>query len=172
VRSRLPLAWHEQRTVLGFYLSRPEHLPLAWREQRTVLGFAFARSARLSHRPHPRCGTGISPDRDIAVGCRDIELPCASLPTSLSQQPRSPARTPGFSTYKGRVPARDGLSAGGRWIRTIGPATEKLPFGRAMWFPRTAPSALRGTDPEKDEKFESGFLQRGVKRRQDPQRSP
>jgi hypothetical protein len=42
VRSRLPLAWKKQRTVLGFYLSRPECLPLAWHDQRTVLGFAFA----------------------------------------------------------------------------------------------------------------------------------
>jgi hypothetical protein len=31
-----------------------------------------------------------------------------------------------------------------------------------MWFPRTAPPARRGTDPERDEKFESGFLQRRV----------
>ena len=55
-----------------------------------------------------------TPRREIfAVGCRDIEIPCASLPTSPPQQPRSPARTPGFSTYKGRVPARDGLAAGG-----------------------------------------------------------
>jgi hypothetical protein len=30
-------------------------------------------------------------------------------------------RTPGFSTYKGRVPARDGLAAGGKRIRTLGP---------------------------------------------------
>ena len=54
--------------MLGFYLSRPERLPLAWRNQRTVLGFGFARSAllRLSHRP-ARCGTGIWPDRDIAA---------------------------------------------------------------------------------------------------------
>jgi hypothetical protein len=37
----------------------------------------------------------------------------------------------------------------------------QTPLGRAMWFPRTA---LRGTDPERDEKFESGFLQRGVSR--------
>jgi hypothetical protein len=31
VHSRLPLALHEQLTVLGFYLSRPERLLLAWR---------------------------------------------------------------------------------------------------------------------------------------------
>src|SRR6476660_8676045 len=30
------------------------------------------------------------------------------------------------------------------------------PLGRAMWLPRTAPPARRGTDPERDEKFESG----------------
>jgi hypothetical protein len=33
----------------------------------------------------------------------------------------------------------------------------ETPLGRAMWFPRTAPPALRGTDPERDEKFESGL---------------
>jgi len=38
----------------------------------------------------------------------------------------------------------------------------ETPLGRAMWFPRTAPPARRGTDPERDEKFESGFLQRRV----------
>jgi hypothetical protein len=38
----------------------------------------------------------------------------------------------------------------------------ETPFGRAMWFPRTAPPARRGTDPERDEKLESGFLQRRV----------
>ena len=43
--------------------------------------------------------------------------------------------------------------------RTIGPATEKLPSS-AMWFPRRAPPARRGTDPERDERFESGSLQR------------
>jgi hypothetical protein len=27
----------------------------------------------------------------------------------------------------------------------------ETPLGRAMWFPRTAPPARRGTDPERDE---------------------
>src|SRR6516165_1477710 len=31
-----------------------------------------------------------------------------------------------------------------------------------MWYPRTAPPARRGIDPERDKKFESGFLQRRV----------
>jgi hypothetical protein len=38
----------------------------------------------------------------------------------------------------------------------------EIPLGRAMWFPRTAPPALRGTDPERGEKFESLFLQQRV----------
>jgi hypothetical protein len=57
------------------------------------------------------------------------------------------------------LPFPDGY---GRWIRTISPATEKLPLGRAMWLPRTAAPARRGTDPEGDEKFASGFLRRRV----------
>ena len=38
----------------------------------------------------------------------------------------------------------------------------ETPFGRARWAPRTAPPARRGTDPERDEKFESRLLQRRV----------
>jgi hypothetical protein len=38
----------------------------------------------------------------------------------------------------------------------------ETPLGRAIWFPRTAPPARRGTDPERDKKFKSGFLQRRV----------
>ena len=30
----------------------------------------------------------------------------------------------------------------------------ETPLGHAMWFPRRAPPARRGTDPERDEKFE------------------
>jgi hypothetical protein len=39
----------------------------------------------------------------------------------------------------------------------------ETPLGRAMWFPRTAPPVRRGTDPERDEKFESGFLHQRVR---------
>jgi hypothetical protein len=73
------------------YLSRPERLPLAWRNQRTVLGLAFARSASLSHRHHRRCGTGIWPDRDIAARRRHMTAPRPSLPTALRAPPRTPA---------------------------------------------------------------------------------
>ena len=41
-----------------------------------------------------------------------------------------------------RSQVRKRLSAGGRWIRTIGPAREKLHSG-AMWSPCTAPPASR-----------------------------
>ena len=125
MRSRLPLAWHEQRTVLGFYLSRPERLPLAWLDQRTVLGFAFARSARLSHRPHPRCGTGIWPDRDLAARRRHITAPRPSLPTALPAPPRTPAGKARLFDVRGRNPARHGLSAGGSRIRTFRPSRDQ-----------------------------------------------
>jgi hypothetical protein len=45
------LAWHEQVTLLGFYLRRPERLPLAWRNQCTVLGLAFARIRLIKPSP-------------------------------------------------------------------------------------------------------------------------
>ena len=46
-----------------------------------------------SRQPHQRhCGTGIWPGRDLAAGWRDIETPCASLPTRSPSQPRTPAR--------------------------------------------------------------------------------
>src|SRR6516162_3064547 len=38
----------------------------------------------------------------------------------------------------------------------------ETPLGRAMWFPRTAPPARRGADPERDEEFESISLQQTV----------
>src|SRR5262249_60295067 len=43
---------HEQLTVLGLYRSRPERLPLAWRNQRTVLGLALHLGG--AHGKYPR----------------------------------------------------------------------------------------------------------------------
>src|SRR5262249_28479159 len=40
----------------------------------------------------------------------------------------------------------------------------EMVLGYTMWFPRTAPPARRGTDPERDEKFESRFLHRRARR--------
>jgi hypothetical protein len=75
-----------------------------------------------SHRPRQRhCGTGIWPDRDIAAGCCGIETACASLPTQSPSRPRTPARKAGVLDLRKRMRPRDRLSAGGRWIRTIGP---------------------------------------------------
>ena len=108
--------------MLGFYWSRPERLPLAWRNQRTVLGLAFARSASLRHRPQPRCGTGIWPARDIAARRRHITAPHPSLPTALPAPPRTPAGKARLFDVGGEYPARHGLSAGGRWIRTFSTA--------------------------------------------------
>jgi hypothetical protein len=72
--------------------------------------------------PHQRgCGTGIWRDRDIAAGWRDLKIPCASLPTRSPSQPRTAARKAGVLDPRKQLRERDGLSAGGKWIRTIGP---------------------------------------------------
>jgi hypothetical protein len=78
-----------------------------------------------SRRPHQRrCGTGIWRDRDIAAGWRDLETPCASLPTRSPSQPRTPARKAGVLDPRQQLRERDRLSAGGKWIRTTGPPPE------------------------------------------------
>jgi hypothetical protein len=85
----------------------------------TLLGPAWH-----SRRPHQRhCGTGIWRDRDIAAGWRDLETPCASLPTRSPSQPRTAARKAGVLDPRKQLRERDGLSAGGRWIRTFGSRT-------------------------------------------------
>jgi hypothetical protein len=70
------------------------------------------------------CGTGIWRDRDIAAGWRDLETPCASLPTRSPSQPRTAAQKAGVLDTRKQLRERDRLSAGGKWIRTIGPPPE------------------------------------------------
>ena len=83
----------------------------------TLLGPAWH-----SRRPHQRhCGTGIWRDRDIAAGWRYLDPPCASLPTRSRNLPRTAARKAGVLDPRKQLGERDGLSAGGKWIRTIGP---------------------------------------------------
>jgi hypothetical protein len=43
-----------------------------------------------------------------------------------------------------------------------GALRSRLSAGPGMWFSRMASLARIGTDPERDEAFESGFLERGV----------
>src|SRR5260370_17848174 len=52
----------------------------------------------------------IWPGRDIAAGWRDIETPCASLPTRSPSQPCTPARKAGVVDLRKWVRARDWLS--------------------------------------------------------------
>ena len=80
-----------------------------------------------SRRPHQRhCGTGIWPDRDIAAGWRDLETPCASLPTRSPSQPRTPARKAGVLDPRKRLAGERRTlrwrEAGFSRIRTIGSA--------------------------------------------------
>ena len=78
--------------------------------------------------PSRHCGTGIAPDRDILANWRDLNEPGASLPAvppGRARAPRGNCRL--FDTGK-RNPARDGLFAGGSWIRTVGSARDRLRF--------------------------------------------
>jgi len=81
--------------------------------------------------------------RNLAARTRpgegDWTSKCASLPTAPPTQPRIPARLARFSTGNGWVCARHRLSAGGKEIRTVGPAAKEKPFRRAIWllFART-----------------------------------
>ena len=75
---------------------------------------------RSASRPSRHCGTGIAPDRDTTGVWRDVDEPCASLPAvppGRARTHRGDCRL--FDTGR-RNAARDGLSAGGRWIRTSG----------------------------------------------------
>src|ERR1700730_10783213 len=73
-------------------------------------------------RPHQRHrGTGIWLDRDIAAGWPAVHGARESLPTMPRAQPRTPAGEGGILELRKRFRARDRLSAGGRWIRTLGP---------------------------------------------------
>jgi hypothetical protein len=76
-------------------------------------------------RAHPRCGTGIWPERDLAARRRHIAAPRPSLPTALLAPPRTPAGKARLFDVRERNPARYRLSAGGNRIRTIGPAVAK-----------------------------------------------
>ena len=83
----------------------PEKARLRWGRHGILVG----------HR-HRHCGTGIWPDRDIAAGWRATRG--ASLPTRSPSQPRTAARKAGVLDPRRQLRERDGLSAGGNWIRT------------------------------------------------------
>jgi len=134
-----------------------------------------------------------------------LETPCASLPTRSPSQPRTAARKAGVLDPRKQLRERDGLSAGGKWIRTIGPPPEivvdpsgsrrdhRAKCGCLSARPRvrclclqgrlstssqsqcsTAPGLIAGTWHRplfltRDRWFESGSLQRGVRREPDLQ---
>jgi hypothetical protein len=75
--------------------------------------------------PRRHCGTGIGPDRDITGSWRDVDEPCASLPAVPPGRARARRGNCRLFDTGRRNPARDGLFAGGRRIRTIGPSCKK-----------------------------------------------
>ena len=71
--------------------AQPSTARSSFGDRPTLLG-----PASHSRRPHQwHCGTGIWRDRDIAAGRRDLETPCASLPTRSPNLPRTAARKAG-----------------------------------------------------------------------------
>src|SRR6516225_3396446 len=72
------------------------------------------------------CITGTAvlelPCRDIVAGRRHIAGLSPSLPTAPPPMARTPARKAAPLDLDALLPMRDGLSAGGRRIRTRGPA--------------------------------------------------
>jgi len=79
----------------------------------------------VANHPSWHCGTGIVPDRDITGSWRDVDEPCASLPAAPPGRARARRGNCRLFDTGRRNPARDGLSAGGSWIRTSGTAAQK-----------------------------------------------
>ena len=74
------------------------------------------------------CGTGKGPDRDIIGRRRDVDEPCASLPAAPPGRARARRGNCRLFDTGRRNLARDGLFAGGRWIRTSRSAVDWQKF--------------------------------------------
>ncbi|MBV8935599.1 MAG: Cj0069 family protein [Alphaproteobacteria bacterium] len=77
---------------------------------------------------HWHCGTGISLSRDIVTDRRHIAAQSRSLPAASSPMARTPVGEAGVLEGGALLPVRDGLSAGGKRIRTTGPARISVRF--------------------------------------------
>ena len=80
--SRLPLAWHKQRTLLGFAWPDPGSTPNRHGHVPRQPTYLLASPATVPKPRRQHGGTGIGPDRDIAVLWCDIARSCASLATA------------------------------------------------------------------------------------------
>jgi hypothetical protein len=103
-------------------------LPEPERTQSLATSLTRPRSAHQCNHgrepPSQHCGAGLGPDRDITGSWRDVDEPCASLPTVPPNRARARRGNCRFFYTGKRNPARDGLFAGGNRIRTIGSAGE------------------------------------------------
>jgi hypothetical protein len=115
------------------------HVVLAFREDQAAACWTASMSSRRQRCVTARPTPGSQPDRPTGASLGS-KRGCARERKSGSQQ------TPRWREMDSNY-----------WSRH-----EETSLGRAMRFPRTAPPARRGTDPERDEKFESGFLQQRV----------
>ena len=96
--SRLPLAWHKQRTLLGFAWPDPGSTPNRHGHVPRQPTYLLASPATVPKPRRQHGGTGIGPDRDIAVLWCDIAPPCASPSTAPPTERHTPAENRGFST--------------------------------------------------------------------------
>ena len=76
----------------------------------------------VANHPSWHCGTGIVPDRDITGSWRDVDEPYVSLPAVSPSRARTHRVNCRLFDTGRRNLAREGLSAGGRWIRTFSTA--------------------------------------------------
>jgi hypothetical protein len=111
-----------------------------------------------SRRPHQRhCGTGIWRNRDIAAGWRDLETPCASLPTRSPSHPAPPRGKPRFSTLESRSGRETDSPLEGTGFEPSVPRQEKWSMpsssdqtrvGRTLTLRGGAESSLEGREIE------------------------
>ena len=118
-----------------------------------------AGAANLANRVRQHCGTGISSDRDITPPRRDVAGLCASLPTLPPRTAAKMAENLGFSRAGGGNPERNGLSAGGKWIRTFRSAARKPAISEASLHDCGADGLNRSHRQDQRKQAESGRYQ-------------
>jgi hypothetical protein len=108
--------------------------------------------AQYFHSEHLGRGTAHSGKKSLAEPGRGGCVP-SHIPT-LSRASRKRGSLRAYWRYR--------LTAGGRWIRTISPATEKLSVRARHWLPRGSATSERLRIPS-GKKFEAGFLQQRLR---------
>ena len=110
----------------------------------------------LAGDPVPADPTSIATLHDEAIAQMAIALRLVTLAFGPLHSVHDRAHSPSLGTVSFRGPKVCGLAAGGRWIRTIGPATEKLRLGTPCGF-RVRVDQLGAALIPRGTKFESAW---------------